>query len=112
MKARFAGESQGDGSGAQTGAQPGTAPAATLEGVEGLAIETPAVWLPSAHEIAWRIRPRTAGLYELRLHMNGAVLSKTVLVLDAAARRSPVRPDGLLDQLLYPSEPPLPPAPA
>ena len=67
------------------------------------------MWLPSAHEIAWRIRPRTAGSYELRLHVNGTVLSKTVLVSDTVARRSPVRPDtGLVNKFLYPSEPPLP----
>ena len=41
--------------------------------------------------------------------MGGTVLSKTLLVSDAVARRSPVRPaSGLVNQLRYPSEPPLP----
>ncbi len=50
------------------------------------------VLLPSEREIAWRIRPRAAGSYELRVHLGGTVLSKTVLVSDAVTRRSPVRP--------------------
>lgn len=82
---------------------------ATLEAPDAVRVETPGVLLPSEREIAWRIRPRAAGSYELRVHMGGTVLSKTLLVSDAVARRSPVRPDtGFLNQLLYPSEPPLP----
>jgi len=109
VKARFAVGDEGGRGGVPNGAPPETATRATLEGSDGLGIETPGVWLPSAHEIAWRIRPRTPGSYEVRLHINGAVLSKTVLVSEAVARRSPVRPEtGFVDQLLYPSEPPLP----
>ena len=64
-------------------------------------VETPGVLLPSEREIVWRIRPRAAGSYELRLHMGGTVLTKTLLVSDAVARRSPVRPDtGVLNQLI------------
>jgi len=86
----------------------GAAPA-TLEAPKGVRVETSGVLLPSAHEIAWRIRAAGPGSYELRVHMGGTVLSKTLLVSDAVARRSPVRPDsGFLNQLLYPSEPPLP----
>ena len=82
---------------------------ATLEAPDGVSVETPGVVLPSEREIAWRIRPHAAGSYQLRVHMGGTVLSKTLLVSDAEARRSPVRPDtGFLNQLLYPSEPPLP----
>ena len=84
-------------------------PPATLEAPEGVRVETPGVLLPSEREITWRIRPRAAGSYELRVHMGGTVLDKTLLVSDAVARRSPVRPDsGFLNQLLYPSESPLP----
>jgi hypothetical protein len=82
---------------------------ATLEAPDGIRVETPAVFLPSEREVAWRIRPRAAGSYELRVHVGDTVLSKTLLVSDTVARRSPVRPDtGFLDQLFYPSEPPLP----
>jgi len=57
---------------------------ALLESPDAVKVETPAVLLPSEREIAWRIRPRTAGSYELR----------------------PAR--GFVNQLLYPSETPLP----
>ena len=87
---------------------------AALEAPDAVGVETPGVMLPAEHEIVWRIRPRAAGSYELRLHiggMGGTVLTKTLLVSDAVSRRSPVRPDtGVLNQLRYPSEPPLPSA--
>jgi hypothetical protein len=83
--------------------------AASLETDHGLRAETPAVVLPSAREIAWRIRPRAAGSYELRVRIGDSVLTKTVVVSDGVARRSPVRPaSGFLHQLRYPSEEPLP----
>ena len=83
--------------------------AASLEAPDAIDVETSGVLLPSEREIAWRIRPRAAGSYNLRLHLGGTVLIKTLLVSDAVARRSPVRPDtGFVNQLIYPSEPPLP----
>ena len=69
---------------------------ASLEAPEAVGVETPAVVLPSEREIVWRIRPRAAGSYDLRVHLGGTVLSKTLLVSDAVARRSPVRPDDRL----------------
>ena len=87
----------------------GAPPPASLEAPDGVVVETPGVLLPSEREIAWRIRPRATGSYELRVHMGSTVLSKTLVVSDAVARRSPVRPPSdLVNQLLYPSEPPLP----
>lgn len=87
----------------------GASPTASLEAPDSVVVETPGVVLPSEREIVWRIRPRATGSYELRVHIGGAVLSKTLVVSDAVARRSPVRPDSVpLNQLLYPSEPPLP----
>ncbi len=81
----------------------------SLEAPEAIGVETPGVLLPSAREIVWRIRPRATGSYELRVHIGGTVLSKTLVVSDAVARRSPERPDSSpLNQLLHPSEPPLP----
>ena len=85
--------------------------AASLEAPDAVVVETSGVVLPSEREIAWRIRPREAGSYVLRVHVGGTVLTKTLLVSDAVSRRSPVRPDtGVLNQLLQPSEPPLPSA--
>jgi hypothetical protein len=91
------------------GTQATTVLPASLEAPDAVSVETPAVSLPSEREIIWRIRPRATGSYDLRVHMGGTVVTKTLLVSDAVARRSPVLPDtGFLNQLLYPSEPPLP----
>jgi hypothetical protein len=82
---------------------------ASLDTADAVPVETPAVVLPSEREIAWRIRPRAAGSYQLQLRLGSTVLTKTVVVSDAVARRSPVRPAaGFLSELRYPSEPPLP----
>jgi hypothetical protein len=91
------------------GTKASTALPASLEAPDAVGVETPGVSLPSEGEMVWRIRPRAAGSYELRLHMGGTTLTKTLVVSEAVARRSPVRPDtGLLNQLRHPSEPPLP----
>jgi hypothetical protein len=81
----------------------------TLDAPPGIEVQTGAVSLPSAHEIVWRIRPRTTGSYELRVRAGSEVLTKTLVVSDAVARRSPVRPGpGLTGQIVNPSEAPLP----
>ena len=83
----------------------------TLEAPAGITVETAAVYLPSEGEVVWRITPRATGTYELRVHAGGDVFTKTLVVSDAVARRSPVRPGtGFIKRLLNPSEPPLPDA--
>ena len=83
----------------------------TLEAPAGITVETAAVHLPSEREVVWRITPRATGTYELRVHAGGDVFTKTLVVSDAVARRSPVRPGtGFIERLLNPSEPPLPDA--
>ncbi len=80
----------------------------TLEAPEGIRIETPAVLLPSEHEVVWRIKPGAQGSYQLRMNFPKGVVLKTLLVSDAVGRRSPLRPHaGFLNQLLYPSELPV-----
>jgi len=89
------------------GAGAGPAPV-SLEAPQGIAVETPGVTLPSAREIVWRIRPRREGAYELRVQLPAGTAEKTVLVSDAVGRRSPKRPGAsILQQFLYPSEPPV-----
>jgi hypothetical protein len=83
-------------------------PAATLEAPAGLRVETPPLWIPEQRELSWRIRAERAGSYELRLTVAGATEAKSLVVSEAVVRRSPVRVSSrLLDQLLYPAEPPL-----
>lgn len=83
----------------------------TMTAPPGIRIETPAVWIPSLREAAWRIAPEQPGDYELTVQAGGQVFTKTVRVSSSTAivRRSPLRTDaGFVNQLLYPAEPPLP----
>jgi uncharacterized membrane protein (DUF106 family) len=90
-------------------ADPAVRPAAELVAPEGLQVETPAVWIPSQRELAWRIAAQRAGDYQLRVRVNGSTDTKAVRVSDAVVRRSPVRVNSSwLDQLIYPAEAPLP----
>ncbi len=82
---------------------------ASLEAPAQIRVATPAVWLPGANEVVWKIFPEAVGEYELRIRVGGETHSKTLLVSDAVARRSPMRLEaGLINQVLYPSEAPLP----
>lgn len=90
----------------------GAKPAIRLEAPgPGIEVEEPPVWIPSLREMAWRIEPRTAGDYELRIVNGSESVTKSVRVMDGSdsvLRRSPLRVRGFLDELLYPAEPPLP----
>jgi hypothetical protein len=81
-----------------------------LEVPDGLRVDTPAVVLPGTGEVVWRLTPTAHGEHLLAVRIGSRTLTKTVRVGGAeAARRSPRRVGGaLLDQALYPSEPPLP----
>jgi uncharacterized membrane protein (DUF106 family) len=84
-------------------------PTASLAAPPGLAVETPAVWIPTERELAWRLRAREWGDYELKVSLNGREYVKTAQVSEAVRRRSPVRLEpGLINQVLYPAEDPLP----
>jgi hypothetical protein len=75
----------------------------------GIRLETPAVWIPSLREAAWRISAERPGSYELTVTVEGDAFTKSLQVSDGTARRSPRRPGaGLLDELANPAEPPLP----
>jgi hypothetical protein len=86
-----------------------TRPVASLETPGGLTVETPAVWIPSERELAWRLRARDWGNHELKVRVDGQELAKTVQVSRGLGRRSPVRLEaGFWNELLYPAEEPLP----
>jgi uncharacterized membrane protein (DUF106 family) len=91
----------------------GSKPAARLEAEgPGLEVKEPPVWIPALRELAWRIEPRTAGDYELRIVNGSESVTKSVRVMDGSdsvVRRSPLRVRGFLAELLYPAEPPIPP---
>lgn len=79
-----------------------------LEGAEGVSVETPVVWIPSLREAGWRIRAERPGEHEVVVHIGDERLTKSVRVGGSTVRRSPVRPSGLLNQVIYPAEAPLP----
>ncbi len=82
---------------------------AALEVPAAIRVETDAVRLASSNEVLWRIVPTAIGSYTMTVRVNGIDVTKTLHVSDRAARRSPKRvAAGLADQLLYPSERPLP----
>lgn len=81
----------------------------SLEAPPGLRLDTPAVRLPSAREVVWRMVPLNPGRHEVRITVGGESHTKHIHVGSGVARRSPVRLErGFSNQLLYPSEPPLP----
>jgi hypothetical protein len=83
-------------------------PALALEAPGGLRVETPAVWIRSEREAAWRVRAERAGTYDLRLTVNGVSVVKRVRVFDAIGWRAPQRlQGGFVNELLYPAEAPL-----
>jgi hypothetical protein len=82
----------------------------TLDLPSGVLVETPMVWIPAMREATWRIKGAREGEYVLGVAYAGARVTKTLRVSNAVGRRSPVRlQPGILNQLLSPSEAPLPP---
>jgi hypothetical protein len=87
----------------------GAKPPASLEAPDGVRVETPALWIPSLRELDWRIAADRPGDYDLTIRLAQDEVTKAVRVSSGLGRRSPVRVErGLVGQLLYPSEPPIP----
>jgi hypothetical protein len=81
----------------------------TLEVPSSMRVDTPAVWFPGARQFVWRISPSAPGNYVVRVRLGSEAVEKTLMVSDKVVRRSPVRVRGnAVDQLLSPSEAPLP----
>jgi hypothetical protein len=85
------------------------AQAVALEAPEGVEVQTPAVWIPATREVVWRLTPSRPGACALHVVVGGERFSKTLDASPALIRRSPVRTaGGVLDQIRYPAERPLP----
>ncbi len=79
-----------------------------LEAPPEIRVETGAVQLAGSGAVLWRIVPLSAGDFTVTLRTGDHAATKTVHVSGAVARRSPLRvAHGVIDLLLYPSEPPL-----
>ncbi len=90
------------------GAATEVAPDVELQVPAGLRLDASRVWIPTLNEAAWRIVPEEAGDYELAVRLGDEEQSKSVTVSSAVVKRSPIRSDKLLDQILYPGEPGFP----
>ena len=86
-----------------------SAPAATLEAPNQVRVLTSAVWFPATQEVVWQVTPNTPGEFVLNARIGSGTFTKTLEATDHVVRRSPLRVSpGLVDQFLYPAEPPLP----
>jgi hypothetical protein len=75
-------------------------------------VETGAVALMGTNQVVWRIVPTERGAFTLTVKDGDRLIAKTVVVDNAPVRKSPRRLQaGVFNQLLYPSEPPLPAGP-
>jgi hypothetical protein len=87
----------------------GTTTLPTLEVPAGIRLDTEAVRLAQSTEVLWRIVPTQPGDFVITLRAGPSTASKSLHVSSHPARRSPARVSAsLFDQVLYPSEPPLP----
>ncbi|MGE0460581.1 MAG: hypothetical protein AB7Q16_04360 [Vicinamibacterales bacterium] len=101
-------ERRGDVAGGGNTRAGGSAAPIGLEAPPEIRVDAGPVELVGSNEVLWRIIPTAAGDFTLTVRAGGLAATKTVHVGDGVVRRSPVRAShGLVDQLLFPSEPPL-----
>ncbi|PIE90009.1 MAG: hypothetical protein CR997_08505 [Acidobacteria bacterium] len=74
---------------------------------EGVEVETPAVRAFSTGEVAWRVRAKAAGEYNLTIAIDEQNIEKNLLVGGSQGEVSTMRTATLGDFLLYPGELPL-----
>ena len=80
-----------------------------LQVPDGVSLETPGVWAPDLHQMAWRIKAEEPGDFDLIFEHDGETQNKRLRVTQSNVRLSPERPDrGFFAQLEWPSESPLP----
>ena len=79
-----------------------------LEVPDGLRLETPRLTIRSLNQAEWRLVADEPGSYELGIRVGDQVYFKSVEVSSQVVKRSPIRTDRFLDQLLYPGEPGFP----
>jgi uncharacterized membrane protein (DUF106 family) len=86
----------------------GQRPDVALELPHGLRSETADVWVPSLNQLNWRVGVTEWGCYVLAVEVDGERYSKSLVATDKVERLSPERPPRtFIDQLEWPSEPPL-----
>ena len=83
-------------------------PRAELSAPAGVVVDSPTVWIPSKRELVWRLEAVESGEHLVELTIGDARVEKSVRAGEGIRRTSPIKPKGVLDQLLYPAEPPVP----
>jgi hypothetical protein len=79
-----------------------------LETDGGARVETPLLVIPAEREVDWRIAAVRPGDHQLQFHIGDQVVTKMLQVGGPPRSLSSRRPGrGILDQILFPSEPPL-----
>ena len=81
----------------------------SLEVPDGMTVETAAVRIPSAREVAWRVRVETRGGHRVKVRVGGQELETRLMAGNqwgAVPQRRTGR--GMWDTFLYPGEPPIP----
>jgi uncharacterized membrane protein (DUF106 family) len=79
-----------------------------LEIPSGVRAETELAWAPSLRQAAWRVAGDEPGEHQLTVRIGDESFTKSLRVAGSTELRSPVRPSGLLGQIIYPAEGPLP----
>lgn len=82
---------------------------ASLEAAEGIVVETAGVRIPSAREVAWRVRALDPGRHLMTIRVGDETIESHLVAgqrWGAVPQRRTGR--GAVDTLLYPGEPPIP----
>lgn len=80
-----------------------------LEAPDGVRVETPLLFIPSRNQGLWGVSIAEPGNYELVVRAGDWSVAKQLAAAESVGRRSPRKPSrGLLDQLMYPVESPVP----
>ncbi len=84
-------------------------PNIAIRAPDGVSLDGASVWVPSLREMSWRIKADRSGAHELLVQWGDKSFAKSIEVSTGVVRRSPLRhKGGLVDELLYPAEEPLP----
>jgi uncharacterized membrane protein (DUF106 family) len=87
--------------------EPGRRPEFSLDLPTGLHATMDPVWVPSLHQITWRLGIDDWGDWDLVIVVDGTQFSKSLRATEELVRLSPERPpQTFMDQLEWPSEPP------
>jgi hypothetical protein len=79
-----------------------------LDAPDGVAVTTGPIWAPALAEMSWQLHPVAEGDFTLEIAVNGETASKNLHATRSIVRMSPERPPPtFVDQLEWPSEPPL-----